>query len=149
MIRITYFGRRWAAVAALVPIAVVAAGTLGCGSRHGTVPVDGVVTFAGKPPPATCTLIFAPELAEGTASRCRPGRADTDANGRYFAGSFRSGDGLLPGRYAVDVQCWRVRPGHDNEHGESLMPANFSAPPLVVPDGARRVRYDLEVPPGH
>lgn len=149
MIGIAGRGRCWAVAAAVMPVALVAAGTPGCGSRHGTVPVEGVVTFAGKPPPATCTLVFRPEVAEGAASRCRPGRADTDASGRFSAGSFRSGEGLFPGRYLVDVLCWRVRPGHDNPHGESLLPANFAAQPLVVPDEARAVQYDLDVvPPG-
>ena len=47
MIGIVGRGRCWAVAAAVMSVALVAVGTPGCGSRHGTVPVEGVVTFAG------------------------------------------------------------------------------------------------------
>lgn len=120
---------------------------VGCGKRYGTVPVEGVVTFAGSPPAALCTLVFVPDVTDGIDGRWRAGRADTDASGRFSAASYKPGDGLLPGRYTVEVQCWKTRPSHENEKGVSLMPPGFQPPPLVVPEGARSVQYVVDVVP--
>ena len=54
-------------------------------------------------------LFFAPsEPAEGFPRR--PGTADFNEDGEFEASSFKTGDGLLPGKYVVNVECWEVPP---------------------------------------
>jgi len=82
----------------------------GCGpDRPKTVPVRGTVTFSGKPPPAPGVLYFlSDDPAEGFSRR--PASADFDAQGRFTVKSWEAGDGLVPGRYKVIVECWEVAP---------------------------------------
>jgi hypothetical protein len=71
--------------------------TSGCGSSGPEfVPVTGVVTLDGQPV-AEAGVLFTP--VEGG----RPGRAGTDSQGQFVISTFKTGDGLLVGKYAVTV----------------------------------------------
>lgn len=129
----------------LTGVALLAAAGCGESDRPLTVPVSGTVTFSGGPPPAEGSLRFAPiEVAEGLPNR--PGRADFDSSGKYTARSFATGDGLVPGKYKVVLECWKVVPA-DGQPGVSHIPANYEPLELVVDREARGgVTLDLDVP---
>ena len=116
----------------------------GCGGveRPTTVPVQGQVTFAGGPCPAPGTVFFGPlEVADGLPRR--PGRGRFDTDGKFTVQSFAPGDGLVPGRYRIRLQCWKVAPSPSSV-GVSYLPPGYQAPELVVePNGPVEVRYDV------
>src|SRR5262245_22206984 len=82
----------------------------GCGSNTPQcIPVSGTVTLDGKKVPGPGFIYFNPKSSgEGTASR--PGTAEFDADGHYRATTFVRGDGLLPAKYVLRVDCWKVEP---------------------------------------
>lgn len=74
----------------------------GCGpGRPETVPVEGIVTFNGKPV-ADAAVQFIP--VDGG----RPAQGATDSQGRFKLSTFEDGDGALPGAHSVTVQKVRV-----------------------------------------
>ena len=88
------------------------AGVLGCrgGDRPKTAPIHGQITDAGSEWPAGGTLYFLPiEPAEGYPRRAATIEFQTDG---HFTSptSFKPGDGVVPGRYTVFVDCWKVKP---------------------------------------
>lgn len=90
-------------------LAATLVAAIGCKDGPQTVPVSGRVTLDGGPWPRRGMLFFAPvEPAEGFPRR--PGVADFQEDGVFEATSFEPGDGLLPGKYLVNVECWEVPP---------------------------------------
>ena len=91
-------------------LVVCCLGIAGCGpSGPELVKVKGKVTFGGGPWPAEGTLYFHPvDPAEGMPER--PARADFDTEGNFTVTSFEDGDGLVPGKYKVIVECWESAP---------------------------------------
>jgi hypothetical protein len=119
-----------------------------CGCRHShlppTVPVRGVVTFDGQACPGPGGLRFMPVTVQEGLPR-RPGRAAFDKDGRFEVTSFREGDGLVPGTYRVQVECWQVEPAQGTP-GVSFIAADYAAPDLVVAEDEREVKADYDVP---
>jgi hypothetical protein len=49
-----------------------------------------------------------------------------DTNGRLTVTTFRKGDGLIPGKYRIGVECWEVRPEMGSPTpSKSYVPARF------------------------
>lgn len=126
---------------------------LGCGSdRPQTVPVSGRVTLGGKAPPTGGTLWFTPDQA-APGFPMRPGTGDFAADGAYQTKTFVAGDGLLPGRYLVRVDCWKTPPNMEGKPTQSYLPAKYQNPSTsgleldVKPDSAP-ITFDVEVPKG-
>jgi hypothetical protein len=119
----------------------------GCGGdRPQTVPVDGKITFAGGPCPAEGYIDFQPlEAAPGYTTH--PGSAQFGRDGQFAVTSFRAGDGLVPGRYRVHIECWKELPDEATfSPGVSYVPEGFQAPELVVEptsSGPLSVTYDI------
>jgi hypothetical protein len=122
----------------------------GCGpDRPETVPVQGVVTFAGEPPPAPGIVNFQPVETTGDLPK-RPGSGPFDTDGHFEVTSFDGTHGLIPGRYRVTIECLAGQPapvpgGYEEA---SYVPAGFQPPELIVEaDGGPidDLRYD--VPP--
>ena len=121
----------------------------GCSRRGlpGMVAVEGDVTFAGGACPAVGCVFFLP--ADGqpdAAARPRAGWARFERDGRYRVTTHVQGDGLLPGLYAVRVECRAPaeRPGHDA--GANHVPETVTLPPLIVPAGARAaIEHDIDI----
>ena len=67
----------------------------GC-SNATTSPVEGLVTFDGKPL-AGAAVVFVPQGAGRDAT------GQTDAAGRFEMSTFEPGDGVLPGTYKVTI----------------------------------------------
>ncbi len=91
--------------ACIPPAALALLTTLGCGGNGiPIVPVKGTVTFAGGECPADGRLTFKPiELESGCPNRV--GTAQFQTDGRFSVTTFSAGDGLMPGRYKVEVRC--------------------------------------------
>ena len=101
---------------------------VGCGSGlPQTIPVSGRVTFDGQPPPAAGNVQCVPvEAAEGFPLRPASGAFGTD--GRYRAQTFDPGDGLMPGKYTLSVECWDVPPDMSGNPSKSHVPKKYQSP---------------------
>jgi hypothetical protein len=99
-----------------------------CGSNlPRTIPVAGVVTFDGKAPPAAGNVLFLPtEAAEGYPMR--PATAAFGTDGRFKAQTFDPGDGLMPGKYLVSIECWDTPPSMQGNPGKSFVPRQYQVP---------------------
>jgi hypothetical protein len=93
-----------------VAIAALALFIGGCGSSHPTtVRVSGRITFEGRAWPVGGRLYFnSVEPAAGFPRHS--GMAEFGTDGRFVATSWNKGDGLVPGKYKVGVECWKVPP---------------------------------------
>jgi hypothetical protein len=96
---------------ALVLLATLAC--VGCGdSRPETIPVTGRLTYGGGDWPNEGVIYFtALEPAEGFPRRAGTGYFEAD--GSFEAQTWVEGDGLMPGKYRVSVECWKVPPKID------------------------------------
>jgi hypothetical protein len=124
----------------------------GCG-RNGpeVVPVAGKITYAGGPWPRGGMLFFtSAEPAAGMP--IRPAWARFDTSGQFRATSFSSGDGLVPGRYAVSVEAWDTAPVMGSKRlPRSLVPQKYQSPKtsgleVVVASGQGKVTVAWDVP---
>jgi hypothetical protein len=97
----------------------------GCGSgTPQTIAVTGRVTFDGQAPPGPGTVWFLPqEAAEGFPSR--PATGDFDKEGRYTVKTFDPGDGLMPGKYVMRVDCWQTPPNMEGKPTKSYLPSKY------------------------
>jgi hypothetical protein len=99
-----------------------------CGSNlPKTIRVSGQVTFDGQPPPAAGSVLFLPiEAAEGFPSRPASGAFGTD--GSFKAKTFEPGDGLMPGKYLLAIECWDTPPSMQGNPGKSHVPKKYQSP---------------------
>ena len=97
----------------------------GCGSDlPRTIPVRGKVTFDGGPCPAAGTVWFLPVTA-GEGSPLRPATAEFDTGGTFQAGTYNPGDGLLPGKYQVRIDCYQTPPNMEGKPVVSHVPPKY------------------------
>src|SRR5262245_3540151 len=120
----------------------------GCGpSMPRCVPVSGKVTLDGNKVPGPGFIYFTTEAKEGVS---RPGTAEFDADGNYVAQTFVPGDGLIPGKYVLRVDCWKVAPNMEGKPAVSFIPSKYenaatSELALVVDATARAVNHDIKL----
>jgi hypothetical protein len=108
--------------------------------------VSGTVTLDGEKVPGPGYIYFNTE-ASGTDG-ARPGTAEFDANGKYTAKTYAPGDGLLPGKYVLRVDCWQTPPNMDGKPVVSHLPARYqdaakSGLELTVEAGAKPITFDI------
>ena len=131
----------------IAPIVLLSA-ALGCGGNDGLVPVSGKVTFDGGPPPAGGFLNFVPiDRVAGKPSR--PARATFMTDGEYQATSFKEGDGVRPGSYAVSVTCNKGEIDYskkDPYNAASYVAAGYEGQKLVVEEGSDAITLNIDVP---
>lgn len=122
----------------------------GCGSNlPQTVKVAGRVTFDGQPPPAAGSVLFLPvEAAEGFP--LRPGSGAFSANGEFQALTFEPGDGLMPGKYLISIECWDMPPTMQGNPGKSHVPKKYQSPQtsglsldITTEMGPQEVNFDV------
>ena len=92
-------------------VALLSASLNGCSNKRAvkTVPVEGTVRLEGGAWPAPGNISFVPvEAAAGYP--LRPGWAEFNQQGEFAAGCFEDGDGLVPGKYKVNIDCWDTVP---------------------------------------
>jgi hypothetical protein len=88
------------------------------------------------PWPAEGNISFVPiEAAAGYP--LRPGWAVFDTNGEFSAGCFEDGDGLIPGKYVVNIDCWDAVAGPSSKKKPSKS---------CIPDKYQRGFQQLTVP---
>lgn len=127
----------------------------GCGTNAlKTVPVKGRVTLNGGEWGRAGLIYFTPaEPAEGFPRR--PGMADFDTEGNFVAQTFKPGDGLIPGRYIVNLECWKVPPVMGGPPAESYIPDKFKHGSksgfevVVAPDSRGPINVDFDVQSGN
>ena len=122
----------------------------GCDGGLPTVPVTGQVTFAGSAPPAAGTITFMPmEAKAGMPRRPGSGRFSPD-NSAYEVTSFTSGDGLVPGRYAVNISCYTSPPTSARPETfvtNNAVPQSWKPQELVIEEGSDALEMNYDVPP--
>ncbi len=140
---------------AVVLLAMASLLPIGC-EKGGikTVPVRGRLTYAGGEWPKGGMLTFASvEPAPGMTQH--PGTAEFGTDGRFAASTFGDGDGLVPGKYVVNIECWEVPPSPDNPvAAKSYLPTKYqsgmhSGFTVDVPAdhrGALEVTFDVPKP---
>lgn len=120
----------------------------GCG-REGPerVPVHGRITYGGGAWPKAGVVYFQPLGSHG-GQPLRPATGMFDAEGSFQATSFTPGDGLVPGKYRVRVECWEVEPNPDPKFGppKSYVPGNVALADLEVPEGSSTLTPTWDVP---
>ena len=120
---------------------------IGCGNPHGTVKVSGNVVVDGQPPPGPGTLSFTVvEPASGFPSR--PAMAKFGNDGKYVVTSFDPGDGLVPGKYKVSVECYETPPNMEGKPVKSYIDAEYmngetSGLELDIEPGSSPVVFDI------
>lgn len=120
----------------------------GCGSKGPKcIPVSGKVTLDGGKVPGPGYIYFTTEGGEGLS---RPGTAEFDAEGNFKAMTFDPGDGLLPGKYLLRVDCWKTAPNMDGKPVESFIPSKYqdaskSGLELVVEANSKAITYNVEL----
>jgi hypothetical protein len=116
----------------------------GCG-RGGpeTIPVSGIVTFAGRERPKVSRVFFQPA---GETKVFRPSVAETKEDGAYEVKAFQRSDGLVPGTYLVRVSYFDLKPGADPKYDESWIEKRYDAGELVIESGSDDVEFNVEVP---
>jgi hypothetical protein len=132
-------------VVGLVLVGAALLGVAGCGSDRPMVPVSGQVTYAGGEWPMAGTIGFTPTSSPtGTLSRAGSGNFGKD--GSFEVGSYKSGDGLMPGVYRVKVSC--VDPSDFTKSVAELdiVPKDFHVDDLVVEAGMDPIELNFDVP---
>ena len=136
-----------------VLLAAVLVPLCGCGpGGPEVVRIRGKVTYGGGEWPAPGVLYFNPaEAAPGMPLRPAPAKFDTD--GSFLVTSFDDGDGLVPGKYQVGVECWENAPSMMAGSGPvvSYVPHAFqssksSGLEVTVNPGDRLVEVNFDVP---
>jgi len=140
-------------LAAVACLAILAAGCGGGGRGVELVRVAGRLTCDGGSMPAAGQVLFVPRQVPGGATPGRPLRpasATFATDGAFRATSWTPGDGLVPGTYAVVVDCWEVPPTMDGPAAKSFLAPAFGAAAttpleLVVPAGGgpQDVAFDV------
>lgn len=132
-------------VASLVLVGAALLGVIGCGNERPMVPVSGTVTFGGGEWPQAGTIGFTPvSSTDGVLTRA--GSASFAKDGKFVVGSYKPGDGLMPGVYRVKVSS--VDPSDFTKSPEELniVPKDFQPDDLVVEAGMDPIVLNFDVP---
>lgn len=102
----------------------------GCGrsdpERIAVVPVDGAVTFDGKPLPGAM-IVLHPKNGSSTAAPAP--RAQVEKDGTFRFTTYDGGDGAPPGEYIATIAWYRlVNQGGDVKAGPNVLPPKYSNP---------------------
>ncbi len=131
----------------LIGVCVVLA-VIGCGDKGpGLIPVTGKVTYAGGAWPKAGHINFsAIEPADGYPTL--NGTAELATDGTFTVKSSGDKFGLVPGKYAVSLECWEEIPNMEMNppsFGKSYVPADFKAPEveIAVGDAKKEVTFDV------
>jgi hypothetical protein len=136
----------------VIPFSIMAAAWLGCSDRlPRTIPVEGQVTYRGKPVTQGSVTFMPADSAQGAALQPATGRLESD--GSYRLRSYRQKDGVLPGKYAVSVAAYRssrlpMTPGEKPDYSvpEKYVSPQTSGLTATVPaDAVGTLRFDFEL----
>jgi hypothetical protein len=118
----------------------------GCGGNTPlTKQVRGQVTFEGAAPPAEGKITFAPIEGAPTYPR-RPASGDFDKTGTFMLTTFTEDDGIIPGRYHVNINCWREPPTLKTKLSANYVPADFKHEVTIDENADEPVELRIDVP---
>jgi hypothetical protein len=119
---------------------------LGCGKNSSlTKQVRGQVTFQGAAPPAEGKITLAPIESAPTYPR-RPASGDFDKTGAFTLTTFAKDDGIIPGRYHVNIKCWREPPTLKTALSANYVPASFKFEVTIDENADEPVELRIDVP---
>jgi hypothetical protein len=125
---------------------VVLVCAFGCGKNNAlTKQVRGQVTFEGAAPPAEGQITFAPIEAAANLPR-RPASGDFDQSGTFRLTTFTKDDGIIPGKYRVNINCWREPPTLKTKLSANYVPADFKFEMTVDEKAEEPVELRIDVP---
>jgi hypothetical protein len=116
--------------AAIVPFAIGAVAVSGCGKarpeRVAVLPVEGVVTFEGKPTPGAMIVLHrkGSMLGDVPAPRALVGK-----DGAFRFTTYDAGDGVPPGEYVATIAWYKlIGQRGDVQAGPNVLPPRYSNP---------------------
>ncbi len=119
---------------------------LGCGKNNTlTKRVRGQITFEGAAPPAEGKITLAPIEAAGSLPR-RPASGDFDQTGTFKLTTFDKDDGIIPGKYRVNINCWREPPTLKTKLSANYVPPDFKFEVTVDENADEGVELKIDVP---
>ena len=83
------------------------------------------------------SIFFPQEAAEGFPSR--PATGDFDKEGYFKATTFEAGDGLMPGKYTMHIECYQTAPNMEGRPVKSYVPQKYQS--------AATSGFELEITP--
>jgi hypothetical protein len=122
----------------------------GCSSNSPKcIRVSGTVRLDGAKVPGPGFIYFTTE-ATGKDGTSRPGTAAFDADGKYKAATFVSGDGLMAGKYLLRLDCWKTAPNMEGKPVVSFLAQKYqnattSDLELTVQPDAQPITFDIEL----
>lgn len=117
----------------------------GCGSDKPLVPTSGIATYGGGNWPMPGTITLTPlNVPAGMPSR--PGSARFGVDGKFVIGSYKPGDGLMPGSYHVVISCYDPLDTSKPAKELEFVPADFKPDNLVVEVGQDDIVLNYDVP---
>jgi hypothetical protein len=138
------------AVAACCLLAVGCMVLVGCGgSKLDTVTVTGRVTYGGGDWPKPGTIDFTPK--EAAKGNLHPGTAQFGTDGHFTVKSGQA-SGLVPGTYAIRIDCWETPPSMENPSaGKSYVPEKYrnaatSGLTLEIKPGDSKKEFTADIP---
>ena len=118
----------------------------GCGKNTSlTKLVRGQVTFQGAAPPAEGKITLAPIDGAPTYPR-RPASGDFDKTGTFRLTTFTKDDGIIPGRYRVNINSWREPPTLKTKLSANYVPADFKFEVTIDENADEPVELRIDVP---
>ena len=118
----------------------------GCGKSNSlTKQVRGQLSFEGAAPPAEGQVTFAP-IESAPNFPTRPASGDFDKTGAFTLTTFAPGDGVIPGKYRVNINCWREPPTLKTKLSANYVPADFKFEVTVDQNAEEPVELRIDVP---
>ncbi|RCS46418.1 hypothetical protein DTL42_15790 [Bremerella cremea] len=130
-------------------VLLVATTSWGCGSQGAfdTSPVHGKVTFEGEPV-IEGTIDFLPIAASDSQEMGKPAAATIAEDGTYSAGTYASGDGVVPGRKRVQYSAPLPEDTRENAGKKPSPYVGFEIEPteIEVQSGDNEIDFVLTKP---
>ena len=117
----------------------------GCQDPVGRIPVRGRITYGGGPWPAEGTVYFKP-VAPAEGHPRLTGIGHFSPAGAFRVQSTGDGQGLVPGRYALTVECWETPPNMEGRPVKSYVPRDYQPSEVTVDEKLRSLELTLDVP---
>jgi hypothetical protein len=118
----------------------------GCGKNSSlTKQARGQVTFQGAAPPAEGKITFAPIESAPNYPR-RPAIGEFDKTGTFTLTTFAKDDGIIPGKYHVNIKCWREPPTLKTALSANYVPADFKFEVTIDANADEPVELRIDVP---